>query len=89
MREPDLDLLFHQIRESSPEVPRGLVPGVLSHLGPSARQVRTILVAGATSCAVAMLLAALIGATVPPPEIDTAPPEFTLLTRGAGPLASL
>lgn len=89
MTPSDLDRLFRQLRETAPETPAGLASGVLSRLGPPTAQVKTVLYAGAASCLVAVALAALIGASVRDAPVETVPPELTLLTRGAGPLASL
>ena len=88
MNAADLDRLLHQLSASSPEAPDRIVEGVLSRLGPPAAQVRTAYLAGLASCALGIALAFWIGLTSHP-EPEIAPPAFTLLTQGAGPLAAL
>ncbi len=88
MPAPDLDQLLHQLREATPETPSRLADEVLSRLGPSAAQTQLNLCVGVTSCLAAVALAALIGVSAHPGGTKAQPPELTLLTRGAGPLAS-
>ena len=89
MTDPDLDCLFRSLRASTPDCPTGVVPGVMERLGPSVVQVRKIVWAGASACFLSVLVAAGIALASVPERQQAAPPELTLLTRGAGPLASL
>jgi hypothetical protein len=89
MNAPDLDRLFVDLRASTPRPPQDLTSSVMSRLGPSVMQVRKTLWAGAAACLLSMLVAATIALATVSGTAEAAPPEFTLLTRGAGPFASL
>lgn len=88
MNDSDLNSLLRQLRRSAPEPSGQLVEGILSRLGPPSASLRTALYAGAISCALAVALSAWIGSRSSR-ELPSAPPEFTLLTPGGAPLASL
>jgi hypothetical protein len=89
MNAPDLDRLLGDLRASAPRPPQDLTSSVMSRLGPSAAQVRKTLWAGAAACLLSMFVAAVIALSAASGAPEAAPPELTLLTRGAGPLASL
>lgn len=89
MTDPDLDRLLGDLRASAPAAPRDLTSVVMARLGPSVAQVRKTLLAGAAACLLSMLVAAGIALAAVSRAPEAAPPELTLVTRGAGPLASL
>lgn len=89
MNAPDLDRLLGDLRASAPLPTSDLTSLIMSRLGPSAGQVRKTLLAGAAACLLSILVAATIALATASGTAEAAPPEFTLLTRGAGPFASL
>lgn len=88
MNAPDLDRLLGDLRAAAPSAPPGLAASVLDQLGASALQVRQSVRAGAMACLLSILVAAGIALFAVPEKRIEAPPELTLLTRGAGPLAA-
>lgn len=89
MNPPDLDPLFHRLRDAHPSPSADLTSAILARLGDPARQVRLVLVTGAISCAAAMVLAFLIGTSVTRESVRPAPPQLTLLSGATNPLLSL
>lgn len=90
MTQPPLDSLLRQLRSATRGPSDDLLPQILERLGPSVAQVRLSVFAGFACCTAAVLLSAMIASiALPRAESPALPPEFTVLTRGAGPLASL
>jgi hypothetical protein len=89
MDTPDLDQLFHRLRCNGPDASPTLSGEVLSRLGPSAVQVRSIFFAGLCACLAGVSLSAAITLKVTRDSVATAPPQLTLFSEGIGPFASL
>lgn len=89
MNDADLDRLLCDLPLSNPDSPTGLTESVMARLGPPVVQVRKIVWAGVSACFLSVLVAAGIALASVPERQLAAPPELTLLTRGAGPFASL
>jgi hypothetical protein len=89
MDTPDLDQLFHRLRCNAPDAPPTLTGDVLSRLGPSAAQVRSIFFAGLCGCLAGVFLSATITLKVARDSAPPAPPQLTLFSEGIGPFASL
>jgi hypothetical protein len=89
MDTPDLNQLFHRLRCNAPDAPPTLTGDVLSRLGPSTVQVRSIFFAGLCGCLAGVFLAATITLKVARDSVTAAPPQLTLFSEGIGPFASL
>jgi hypothetical protein len=92
MNEPDLDRLLRQLGRHGERLAPDFASRVLDRLGPSAAQIRSSILAGVACCALAVALSAATAFLAIRGEADAPralPPELTVLTRGARPLASL
>ncbi len=89
MNPPDLDPLFRRLRDQRTSPSSDVTSPILARLGDPARHVRLILVSGAASCAVAVILAVLIGLIVSRTAVHAAPPQLTLLSGETHLLLSL
>jgi|GEM_PF-1430695 len=89
MNSPDLDPLFRRLRDRHPAPSSDVTFRILARLGDPARHVRLVLVSGAISCAVAVILAFVIGSNVSTAAVRPAPPSLPLLSGATHPLLSL
>jgi hypothetical protein len=89
MDTPDLDLLLQSLRTNAPVAPSFLSGKVISRLGPSARNVRTIFLGGICACLTGVILSTAITLEVARDTAIPAPPQLTLFSEGIGPFASL
>jgi hypothetical protein len=89
MDTPDLDQLFHRLRCNAPDASPTLTGDILSRLGPSAVQVRSIFFAGLCTCLAGVSLSAAITLKVTRDSVTAAPPQLPLFSEGIGPFASL